>query len=132
MFRLIHAVAFSVAAIAIAWIGAYLDTFVLPMDETSAHALGSPEFAYGIVVGTRLVVTAISCVVFTVTLLFTRSCNPRSGSGVLRAVAYGAVFSAVVFTLGALAKVTKGTTVAPMWVVIVAAPVVLGRRVAAH
>src|SRR5262249_19553212 len=43
--RLLNAVAFVVAAVLVAWCGAYLDTFVLPMDEVSARALGSPHFA---------------------------------------------------------------------------------------
>ena len=128
MLHLLDGAAFSAAAIAIAWIGAYVDTFVLPMDETSAHALGSPEFAYCTVVGTRLVVTAVACVIFTVTLLVTRSTNRRSRSASLRAVAYGAGLSTVVFVLGDLAELTKGMTVVLMWVVIAAAPIFLAKR----
>jgi hypothetical protein len=121
---------FSVAAMAVAWTGAYVDTFALPMDETSAHALGSPEYAYGVVVGSRFIVMGIASIIFTLTLFVTRPQNPDAGSGALRAVTYGSALSAIVFVLGELGRLAPGIAFVLIWVAVVAGAVVLGRRFA--
>jgi hypothetical protein len=124
--------AFSAAAPAIAWAGAYVDTFVLPMDPGSELALGSPEFAYGAIAFFRLAMTTLGCLVFAATCaVMMRRANAASHRGIVVAMMFGTVYSVVVFALGhaATAIGDQGAAIL-LWIAAAALPYLLGRRLA--
>jgi hypothetical protein len=118
--------AFILAAILVAWFGAYVATFVLPMDEVSSRALGAPQFAYSTILAVRLAVTGLGCLMFAVTRLLTRARPAVSRPGPLRAMVDGVAYSASVFALSNLTTIYSGA-VPILWLAIVGLPVVLGR-----
>ncbi len=128
---ILHVVVFTVSSLLVASCGSYIDAFVLPMDETSARALGAPEFAFRTILLVRLGITVLGCFAFAVSsLLSRRTARDRAQGGMLTTLLYGAAYSAVIFSLGELAVLTKGPAVIVMWVVVLALPVYAGRRLA--
>jgi hypothetical protein len=130
--RSLHIVLFAVSSLLVAWCGSYVDAFVLPMDETSARALGAPGFAYRTILVVRLATTALGCVVFAVTyLLLRRTARDGVQRDAVAALLYGVVYSTVIFGLGELAVLSKGgAPVILTWVTVLALPMLFGRRLA--
>jgi hypothetical protein len=125
--------AFCAAALLVAWAGAYLDTFLLPMDAASSNALGSPRFAYGVILGIRLAFAGIGSIIFGATYLLsqTKSSALKARRDLL-SFASGAAHSVVVFALGRLAVWAGGGAAAVMmWIASLALPIALARRLAA-
>ena len=125
-------VAFCSAALLIAWAGAYLDTFVLPLDATSSNALGSPEFAYATILGIKLAFAVLGSIMFGATCLLSQGNSPAPNALTdLLAFAYGAAYSVAIFGLGRISGWAGwGAAAVLMWVAILVLPIAIGRRLA--
>lgn len=65
-------VGFAAGALGLAWLGAYVDSFILQPDEVSARAIGTGGSAYPLVLNARLVIALIGCILFGAGLFFLR------------------------------------------------------------
>jgi hypothetical protein len=90
---------FLLGAILVAWCAAFADAFVLRMDDVSSRALGSPEYAYGPILISRLLVALVGALVFGAAtfLLGNSSASHRRAFG--RGASWGAAYSAALAAL---------------------------------
>jgi hypothetical protein len=118
---------FASGAVGMALLGAYVDAFVLPLDEISVRALGSGEFAYLPILVARLSVAVIGCILFGLGLMLfdKHELRERRATAFVRAILLGAAYSGGLMGLSRVAAWKGGAFVAVLWGCALAVPPVL-------
>jgi hypothetical protein len=122
--RALQASGFLLGAVLLAWVGALADTFVFPMDEVSSRALGSPEFAYGPVLMSRLLVALAGALVFAVSTMVLPQAFQSRGHALGKGAFCGAFYSVSLVALLHLAIWAEmPAAVFALWAVAILLPI---------